>query len=488
MTDTKRPVEPLVFEYSRPGRLGAALPELDVPEAMLPAGALRKAAPELPEASEHDVVRHYTRLSRLNVCVDTHFYPLGSCTMKYNPRAGERLAADERLAAAHPYQADGDVQGILQILWDLERYLAEIAGLPHVTLAPAAGAHGEVTGMMVIAAYHRDRGGGRRKVLIPDSAHGTNPASAATCGYEAVTVPSGGDGRIDVEALKRLAGADTAALMVTNPNTLGIFESGIREIADAIHGAGALVYMDGANLNAIMGIARPGDFGVDVMHFNPHKTFSTPHGSGGPGAGPVAVTQALEPYLPVPFVAKRASAFCLSADRPKSIGRVRSFAGNIAVLVRAYLYIRSMGPEGLRRAAETAVLNSDYLRAKLSKLLPAAYATPTLHEFVLSGRRLAKQGVRTLDVAKRLLDYGFHPPTVYFPLVVEEALMIEPTETESLETLDAFAAAFAAILDEAATRPSIVTGAPHTMPVGRLDEVKAAREPRLVWRRGGADA
>ena len=474
--------EPLIFEYSYEGRRGTLLPKGWAGEAAFPEAALRRAAPVLPEASEVDVTRHYTRLSRLNLSVDTNFYPLGSCTMKYNPKANERLASLEPFAAVHPYQSDDDVQGTLELLWELQNYLAAIAGLDAVSLAPAAGAHGELTGMMVIAAYHRDRGDGRNVVLIPDSAHGTNPASAATCGFVPEVIASDEEGRIDREALRRRAGPDVAALMITNPNTLGIFESHIKEITGIMHGAGALVYMDGANMNAIMGIARPGDFGIDVMHYNPHKTFATPHGCGGPGAGPVAVTKELASFLPVPFVDKREGRFVTSAERAKSIGRVRSFTGNIAVLVRAYLYIRTMGPEGLARAANTAVFNSDYLRARLSKILPLAYPTNTRHEFVLSAERLAGRGVRVLDIAKRLLDYGFHPPTIYFPQNVHEAMMIEPTESESLQTLDAFADAIAAIVHEARTTPEVVTSAPHTMPIGRLDEVKAVKQPRLVWR------
>jgi len=477
---TKR-AERLIFEYSSPGRRGVALPKLTFAIPDLPAPALRKSPPALPHVTEVDVVRHYTRLSQMNFCVDTNFYPLGSCTMKYNPRANERLAGLEGFAAAHPYQDDGDVQGLLELQWDLERYLAEIAGLDAVTLAPAAGAHGELTGMMIIAAYHRDRGEGRSVVLIPDSAHGTNPASAALCGYRAEEIASNGEGRIDINALARRIGGDTAALMITNPNTLGIFETYIRDVAEVVHSAGATLYMDGANMNAIMGIAKPGEFGVDVMHFNLHKTFSTPHGCGGPGAGPVAVTARLAPYLPVPFVEKADGRYAMSCDRPKSIGRMRSFAGNIGVLVRAYLYIRSMGPDGLRRAADMAVFHSDYLRSRLAGILPLAYPTNTRHEFVLTAQRLAKKGVRALDIAKRLLDYGIHPPTVYFPLIVREALMIEPTETENLKTLDAFVDAMREIVREAGETPEVVTSAPHTMPIGRLDEVKAVKEPRLTW-------
>ncbi len=481
MTPENTAAGPLIFEYSSPGRRGMLFEPVAAPAAPAPPWAARKNPPLLPETSEVEVTRHYTRLSHLNFSVDTHFYPLGSCTMKYNPRANERLAALDGFTAAHPYQDDADVEGLLEVLWNLQNYLAEIAGLDAVTLSPAAGAHGELAGMMVIAAYHRDRADKRNVVLIPDSAHGTNPASAALCGFVPEVIATDAEGRIDRAALRKRATGDVAALMVTNPNTLGIFESHIKEISAILHDAGALVYMDGANMNALMGITRPGDFGVDVMHYNPHKTFSAPHGGGGPGAGPVAVRKMLEPYLPVPRVIKRQEGFALSCDAPKSIGRVRSFAGNIGVLVKAYLYIRSMGPDGLARAGNMAVFNSDYLRAKVSRILPLAYPTNTRHEFVVTAEKLAKKGIRALDIAKRLLDYGFHPPTIYFPLIVHEALMIEPTETESPETLDAFAAALAAIVEEARTNPEIVTSAPHTMPVGRLDDVRAVKEPRLTW-------
>lgn len=479
--------EAVIFELSVAGRRGTALGELDVPVAEAPGWAARKRPPRLPEMTEGGVVRHYTRLSRLNFSVDTHFYPLGSCTMKHNPRANERLSALLGLAAAHPYQDDGDVQGLLEILWELERCLCEIAGLAAATLQPAAGAHGELAGMMMIAAYQRDRGEGRDVVLIPESAHGTNPASAATCGLKAVAVKPGPDGRVDIEDLRRKADGKTAALMITNPSTLGIFDSRIADVTKIVHDAGGLVYMDGANLNAIMGIVRPGDFGVDVMHFNLHKTFGTPHGCGGPGSGPVAVSAELEEYLPGPLVEKCGEGFRLVAGGAKSIGRVRTFIGNAGVLVKAWLYIRAMGGEGLRRVSEAAVLNSDYLRNKLVKILPLGYQTRTHHEFVLTGKALGKYGVRVLDVAKRLLDYGFHPPTIYFPLIVDEAMMVEPTETESQETLDAFAEALGKIIEEAHTERELLTGAPHTMPVGRLDEVRAVKEPKLSWWWGEAD-
>ena len=482
MRQSTQTTEKLIFEVSSPGRRDVCLPDADVPSAAVPEWAARREAPLLPEVSEADTVRHFTRLSRLNFSVDTHMYPLGSCTMKYNPRPNEAIAALDGFADAHPYQRDEDVQGILRLLWELQRYLCEIAGLSAVTLQPAAGAHGELTGMLMIAAYHRDRGESRRKVLIPDSAHGTNPASATLGGFTPQVVPSGKDGRIDMAALEAMLGDDTAAVMMTNPNTLGIFEKDVARIADLVHEAGGLLYMDGANMNAIMGVARPGNFGVDAMHFNPHKTFAAPHGCGGPGAGPVAVSEKLRPYLPAPYVVKTGEAYSLCEGTPKSIGRVRAFAGNIAVLIKTWAYIRSMGPEGLRRAAEDAVLNARYLRAQLSKMMPLGYQTETLHEFVLSGKRMAARGVHVIDIAKRLLDYGFHPPTVYFPQIVPEAMMAEPTETESLEALDAFAGALARAGREARENPDIVKSAPHTMPVERVDEVRAVREPRLLWR------
>lgn len=476
--------EPLINELRERSAGSAYTPELDTRaqpvEALLPEALLRRTPLQLPEVSEPGLVRHYTRLSQRNFCVDANFYPLGSCTMKYNPRVSEKLARLRGFQLVHPYQSEETVQGVLQILHEAERCLAAVTGMDAVSLQPAAGAHGELTGILLIAAYHRDRGENRRKVLIPDSAHGTNPASCALCGYEVETIRSNSDGQIDLDQLRAKLDSSVAALMVTNPNTLGIFEERIVEIADAVHKAGAQLYMDGANLNALVGIARPGDFGVDVVHLNLHKTFATPHGSGGPGAGPVAVKAHLEQYLPVPIVRAEGSRYVLDYDLPKSVGKVRCFYGNCPVILRAYVYLRLLGWEGLRTAAENAVLNANYLLSKVRQLgLP--YEGPRLHEFVLSLESLRPFGVKAYDVAKRLLDLGFHPPTMNFPLIVKEALMIEPTETESKATLDAFAEALLRVVEEARTSPDLLKTAPHHLPVRRLDEVKAARALRLRW-------
>ena len=481
--------EPLVFELSRPGRTGASLPELDVPAVdpagVLPAGALRDDCPGLPELSEVEVVRHFTRLSTWNAAVDLGLYPLGSCTMKYNPKLNEKVARLPGFAGAHPLQPVELAQGILELCWRLERALAEITGMDRVSLQPAAGAQGELAGVMMIRAYHRSRGEDRRKLLIPDTAHGTNPASAALNGFEVVAVPSGPDGVLHPEAVAPLMGPDVAGLMLTNPNTLGLFEDHIVRICEIVHASGGLVYGDGANLNALLGIARPGDLGLDVMHLNLHKTFSTPHGGGGPGSGPVAVKNVLAPHLPVPVVRKREAneggGFDLDYEFPHSIGRLHGNLGNAGMWVRAWTYLRSLGPDGLRRCAEMAVLNANYLKARLEGAFHVPYDRPVMHECVFSDKLLADTGVTTLDVAKRLIDHGYHPPTVYFPLVVHGALMIEPTESESLEGLDRFAETLLAIVREARADPETVKNAPHRTRLTRLDETRAARRPVLRW-------
>jgi glycine dehydrogenase subunit 2 len=480
---------PLLFELSSPGRVGYRLPELDVPEAALPDDLLRDEL-DLPELTEREVVQHFTLLSQLNYSVDTGFYPLGSCTMKYNPKMHEEVARYAGFARVHPWQEESTVQGALQLMYELQTYLAEITGLPAVSLQPVAGAHGEFTGMLIIRAYHLERGdAGREVVLVPDSAHGTNPASAAMCGYRVLTVPSDERGNIDVQELERMADESVAALMLTNPNTLGLFEEQILEVADIVHRAGGLIYCDGANMNALLGVARPGELGMDVLHLNLHKTFSTPHGGGGPGGGGTAVTEQLEPFLPVPVVARRPSTgaegnsteYYLDHDRPLSIGPVSGFYGNFGVMVKAYAYLRSLGLEGLREVSENAVLNANYILQGLKGHYDLPYDRQCLHECVFSGKAQAKLGVHTIDIAKRLIELGFHPPTVYFPLIVDEALMIEPTETESLETLDSFLEAMRQIAQEAETEPEMVRGAPRTTPVGRLDDVAAARKPNLRW-------
>lgn len=474
----------LIFEMSQPGRVAYSLPESDVPETeMLPAELLREQPAELPEVSELDLIRHYTELSRRNHGVDNGFYPLGSCTMKYNPKINEDIARLSGFARIHPYQPEETVQGALQLLYELQQDLAQITGMDQVTLQSAAGAQGEWTGLMMIRAYHESCGETRRdKVIVPDSAHGTNPASATVAGFKTITIPSNEKGLVDVEELKKVLGDDTAALMLTNPNTLGLFEEEIQVIADLVHEAGGLLYYDGANANAILGIARPGDMGFDVVHLNLHKTFTTPHGGGGPGAGPVGVKKELVPYLPKPMVGKREDGtYYLDYDMPNSIGRVKGFYGNFGILVRAYTYIRTMGPDGLRQVSENAVLNANYMMRKLEPYFDLPFKQHCKHEFVLSGNRQKKMGVRTLDMAKRLLDFGFHPPTIYFPLIVDECLMIEPTETESKETLDNFIEVMIQIAREAEENPEIVQEAPHHTVVKRLDEVTAARKPVLRW-------
>ncbi|MDI7267946.1 MAG: aminomethyl-transferring glycine dehydrogenase subunit GcvPB [Myxococcota bacterium] len=481
--------EPSIFELSRPGRPGIRTREPGPPVGPeagpeIPERLRRTADPRLPEVSEPAVVRHFCRLSSWNFHVDAAMYPLGSCTMKYNPKINEWAARLPGFARLHPLLPAALAQGALELMWDLERRLAEICGFARVTLQPAAGAHGELAGLLMIRAFHVDRGNPRRKVLVPDTAHGTNPASATLAGYSSVPVPSGPDGTIDPAAVERLMDGDVAAIMITNPNTLGLFERGIAEIASIVHAKEGLVYGDGANLNAILGVARPGDFGIDVMQLNLHKTFSTPHGGGGPGAGPVGVAAALEPYLPAPVVERDPDgSFRLEHDRPRSIGRVRSFHGNFGVLVRAYTYLAAHGPADLRAIAETAVLNANYVLARLRDAFHVPHDRPCMHECVLSDRDLLRDtGVSTLDIAKSLIDRGFHPPTVYFPLVVKGALMIEPTETETLDTLDRFVEVMREIAVEARENPKAARQAPHRTRIGRADEARAARQPVLRYK------
>lgn len=474
--------EPLLCEISVPGRRGVRFPEPDVPSTPLPEAFVRRDLP-LPEVSERDVIRYFTRLSQLNYSIDTGFYPLGSCTMKYNPKINEALAALPGFTAIHPLQPIETVQGSLALMYALQEWLKEIGGFSGVTLQPAAGAHGELTGVMIIAAYHRDRGETQRtKILIPDSAHGTNPATSAMIGMRVVEIPSDERGNIDLEALRRECDHTLAGLMVTNPNTLGLFDENLEEVVRLVHAAGGLVYGDGANLNALLGIARPGDLGIDVLHFNLHKTFSTPHGGGGPGSGPVGVAAHLVDFLPAPVVGiieeatEEEPPLYGFITPPKSIGRVKSFYGHFGMHVRAYAYMLMHGAEGLRQVSEHAVLNANYLLARLRGVYKVPYDRICMHEFVLEGRFDDAPDIHALDIAKRLMDYHFHPPTNYFPLIVHEALMIEPTETESKETLDAFADALIRIAEEARTQPELLKSAPHITPVGRLDEVKAAKE------------
>lgn len=477
---------PLIFEKSIGGRIGYSLPPCDVPEgevaSLLPADQVRKTRLALPEVSEGDVIRHYLNLSLLNHSVDNGFYPLGSCTMKYNPKVNEAVSRLPGFARLHPLVPTEHAQGALQLTYELERYLAEITGMDAVSLQPVAGAHGEYTGLKLILAYHKARGDSKRKyILVPDSAHGTNPASAAMVGMEIIQVNSDENGCVSLEDLRAKTDESVAALMLTNPNTLGLFDTNIAEIAEIVHQAGGLLYYDGANANAILGKVRPGDTGFDVVHLNLHKTFSTPHGGGGPGSGPVGVKAKLIPYLPVPRVAKIGENYDLEWDYPETIGSVHSFYGNFSVNIKAYAYIRALGPEGLRAVSEDAVLNANYIQALLKKRYPLKYDRLCMHEFVLSGKLTGSKDIRTLDIAKRLLDFGVHPPTIYFPLIVEEALMIEPTETEGKETLDYFIEAMLQIAKEAEDTPDLVLEAPHTTPVSRLDEVGAARHPVLRW-------
>jgi glycine dehydrogenase subunit 2 len=473
----------LLSELSKPGRRAARLPACDVPEQdisdLLPAGAFNANPPALPEVPEPEIVRHFVNLSTLNMSVDTHFYPLGSCTMKYNPKRNERAAAMTGIADLHPYQPDESIQGMLALLYEMQEYLQEISGLEACSLQPAAGAHGEYTALLVAAAYFRDQNQHRTKVLVPDNAHGTNPASAAMAGMQSITVKTTADGFVDMTDLAAKLDDEVAVMMITNPSTLGLFEPNMRAIADAVHAVGGLIYLDGANMNAILGISRPGDFGADMQHYNPHKTFSGPHGGGGPGAGPICVTKKLGPYLPTPVVRKDGERYWLDFDMQKSIGQVRSFFGNVGVLVRAYCYIRTHGPDGLRAVSENAVLNANYLLSRVKHIVPVPQGNRCMHEFVASATALKKdKGISAMDLAKRLLDYGFHAPTVYFPLTVPEAIMCEPTETESKETLDAFAEVLFRITGEDA---QLLHEAPHSTAISRPDEVRAARQPVLTW-------
>lgn len=474
----------LLFEMSKSGRRCHRLPPCDVPvgeaDSLLPAEALSETPPPLPEVGELDLVRHYVNLSTRNMSIDTNFYPLGSCTMKYNPKRHERLASLGGFAHLHPLVDEEACQGMLKMLFQTQRLLAEIAGLEAVSLQPTAGAQGELTALLVAAAYFKDRGEKRSRVLIPDSAHGTNPASAAIAGFDSVTIKSNGKGLVDLEDLRAKLDERTAVFMITNPNTLGLFEEQIGTITDMVHKQGGLVYLDGANMNAILGLTRPGDFGADMMHYNVHKTFTGPHGAGGPGAGPIAVRGMLAPYLPVPVVVKDGQHYRLDFDRPKSIGRVRTFYGNVGILLRGYCYIRTLGPVGLRQVSETAVLNANYLLSLVREFIEVPHGQRCMHEFVASARQLRRERrISAMDIGKRLLDYGYHAPTVYFPLVVPEALMIEPTETESKETLDAFAATLAQICRE---DPEFLHQAPHNLHIQRPDEVRAAKEPILTWK------
>ena len=472
--------EKVIYELSKAGRRATTLPPLDVPEAELPTEWLRADLP-LPEVSEVSLVRHYLRLSQKNYGVDVGFYPLGSCTMKYNPKVNEEVASFPGFSRSHPLQPISTAQGNLQLMWELQEMLGELSGFAAVSLQPAAGAHGELTGVLIMRRYHQERGEtDRRRILIPDSAHGTNPATTTMSGYEVVQLPSDKRGNVDLEALRSHCDSSVAGLMLTNPNTLGLFDEHVLEVCRLVHESGGLVYGDGANLNALLGIVKLADLGFDIMHFNLHKTFSTPHGGGGPGSGPVGVVERLAEYLPGPLVARQGHSFVLRMP-DRSIGRVKSFYGNFGVMVKAYAYIRTLGAQGLREVSESAVLAANYLQGRLKQTYPLPYDRLCMHEFVIEGRIQGAPDVRALDISKRLIDYGFHPPTNYFPLIVREALMIEPTETEDKETLDAFAEALERIAQEALEDPELLHSAPHTAPVRRLDEVRAAREPCLKW-------
>jgi glycine dehydrogenase subunit 2 len=482
--------EGLIFEKSSPGKRAFDLPPLDVPEVdaaqVLGQNHRSEGVVDFPEVSEIEVLRHFTRLSTWNYAIDLGMYPLGSCTMKYNPRVNEYVARLDGIATEHPFQQQSLSQGCLKIMRLLEQCLLEITGMDSLTLQPAAGAQGELTGLLLIRAYLEQQGNARKKVLIPDSAHGTNPATAVLAGYQVENIRSDSQGQVDVEKLRELVTEDVAALMITNPSTLGIFEQRIADIAEILHAKGALLYMDGANMNALAGVARPGEFGVDVMHLNLHKTFSTPHGGGGPGAGPVAMKKMLEPFRPIPVLVEKGSGeLALENNRPHSIGRVKAFSGNFGVLVRALAYILAYGP-GIRQATEDAVLNANYIRKHLEGIFALPYSLPSMHEVVFSDALQKTNGVNTMDIAKRLIDRGFHPYTTAFPLIVPGALMIEPTESESKEECDLFIEAMRAIAEEAATEPGLVTHAPHATRIGRLDEVAAARKPRLRWSKGSA--
>ncbi len=479
--------EPVIFELGSPGRKAYSLPTSDIPDieikTTIPPDEIRESIEDFPELNELDVVRHFTRLSQWNFSIDGNFYPLGSCTMKYNPKINEDIARLPGFSEHHPYTPETFSQGSLQMLFELQSYLQEISGMDAVTLQPAAGAHGEMTGMLIIQAYLKSQGNARSKVLMPDSAHGTNPASSALCGYEVIQIPSDEEGLIDIAVLKELMDEDTAALMLTNPNTLGMFEKNISQITEIVHAKGGLIYCDGANLNAIVGVSKIGDMGVDVLHFNLHKTFSTPHGGGGPGAGPVGVKKFLEPFLPVPMIEQIEGQYKLSFDRPQTVGRVRAFFGNFGILLRAYAYIRTLGPDGLKEACESAVLNANYIKAQLKDYYHLPYPGPSLHECVFNDKEQLKHNVKTMDIAKELIDYGFHPPTVYFPLIVKGALMIEPTETESKETLDQFIKAMKAIAESAQSNAEKLHNAPQLPKVSRPDEARAARQPILRWKK-----
>lgn len=481
--------EPLIFEISEKGKKGYSLPKLDVPEKSRPfrESALRESIPGFPEVSEVEVVRHFTRLSKTNFSVDEGFYPLGSCTMKYNPKINEKIAALDSFAGVHPLSPQDTVQGNLAVLKMMEDLLGEITGMDAVSLQPTAGAQGELVGMMLIRACHVDRGNPRSIVLIPDSAHGTNPSSAHLCGYKVQEIKSDETGTVDLEDLTASMNEDVAALMITNPNTLGVFEKDIRKITEIVHAKGGFVYMDGANMNALVGKMKPGDMGVDVLHLNLHKTFSTPHGGGGPGSGPVALKKILEPFLPVPVIEKDATGYVFNFQRPKSIGKVRSFYGNFLVIVKALAYILSLGASGLKEVAETAVLNANYIRKSLEGIYHLKYDSPTLHECVFSDKFQKEFGIQNIDIAKRLIDYGVHPPTMSFPLIVHGALMIEPTETESRKDLDTFIDAMKSIALEAKDNPDLLKEAPHDTYVRRLDETQAARNPVLKWEAGYDD-
>ncbi len=475
----------LVFEKSRKGRVAVAPPVVDVPHVepreLIPEELIREDIEGFPELSELDVIRHYTGLATLNFGVDTGFYPLGSCTMKYNPRIDEDVAALEGFTMLHPYQPEECCQGALRLMHELSTYLCEIGGMDALTLQPSAGAQGELCGLLVLVAYFRDRGSKRKKIIIPDTAHGTNPASSALAGFSVVEIGSSKNGIIEPADVERLMDEDTAGIMLTNPNTLGLFEENIKEIASIVHSKGGFVYCDGANLNALMGIARLGEMGVDLVQFNLHKTFATPHGGGGPGSGPLGVKRELAPYLPVPWVEKEGSRYRLVTDAPKSIGRCRAFYGNFLVMVKAYAYIRRMGREGLKEASKMAILNANYIKERLKEDFHLPYPQTCMHECVFSDRYQQAHGVTTMDMAKRLMDYGFHPPTVYFPLVVRGAIMVEPTETESPETIDSFIEAMKSIAREVRESPDVLKGAPHNAPVKRVDEVMASRRPRVRW-------
>ncbi len=481
----------LIFELSSKGRSGCDLPELDIPpkiiEELISEGSLRKKELKLPEVSQVDVVRHFIALSILNHHVDKSFYPLGSCTMKYSPKINEDLSRLPGFSSIHPYQPEETVQGALKLMFELGEYLKEIGGVDAVTLQPAAGAQGELTGLLITRAYHTKNGNHRSKIIIPDSAHGTNPASVTITGYQVVQVKSNQKGLVDLEELKKVLDEEVACFMLTTPNTLGLFESQIEEISKAVHNAGALLYMDGANLNALLGIVRPGDMGFDIVHFNLHKTFSTPHGGGGPGAGPLGVKRLLEPFLPFPVIEKKVDEkgkdnYSFNYKRPDSIGKMQGFYGNFGIMVRAYAFIRACGPEGLKKISENAVINANYIMESLKDLYHLPYPGPCMHEFVLSGGKQKSKGVRTADIAKRILDYGLHAPTVYFPLIVSEALMIEPTESESRESCDEFIQVMKKIAQEVEENPELVKGAPYNTPVLRLDEVKATKDLDIRWK------